>query len=200
MSVPPVAAQQPAESTATAPIRVRVRTLSQLFNSMDPSPFRERDLDPQAETFIVDWARELIPRHGAHRPLTIRIELTGEEVPDDGPALVRDALATFFTHAARHEGARLRRLLRDGRLSLAIGLGFLAACGSLSAAVSGAADGTLALLASEGLLIGGWVAMWRPMEIFLYDWWPLARELRLYRRLAGARVELVGPAVSPGAR
>ena len=200
MSVPPVAPQPPAGGTATAPIRVRVRTLSQLFNSMDPSPFRERDLDPQAETFIVDWARELIARRGAHRPLTIRIELTGEEVPDDGLALVRDALATFFSRAAQHERARLRRLLRDGRLSLAIGLGFLAACVSLSATVSSAATGTPALLASEGLLIGGWVAMWRPMEIFLYDWWPLARELRLYRRLAGARVELVGPPAGSGSR
>jgi hypothetical protein len=39
-------------------IALRVGELRQLFNSIDPSPFRERDLDPQAEQFIVDWARE----------------------------------------------------------------------------------------------------------------------------------------------
>ena len=27
-------------------IAIRVRTIMQLFNSLDPSPFRERDLDP----------------------------------------------------------------------------------------------------------------------------------------------------------
>ena len=40
----------------------------------------------------------------------------------------------------------------------------------------------------ESLLIGGWVAMWRPLEVFLYDWWPLWRRRNLYRRLAAATV------------
>jgi len=25
----------------------------------------------------------------------------------------------------------------------------------------------------ESLLVGGAVAPWRPLEIFLYDWWPI---------------------------
>jgi hypothetical protein len=36
----------------------------------------------------------------------------------------------------------------------------------------------------ESLLIGGWVAMWRPLELFLYDWWPIRAEARLYDRLS----------------
>jgi len=40
-------------------IEVRVADLKQLFNAMDPSPFREKDLDPEAEEFIGGWAREL---------------------------------------------------------------------------------------------------------------------------------------------
>ena len=39
-------------------IEVRVRELRQLFNAIDPSPFNERDLDPSAEEFILEWARE----------------------------------------------------------------------------------------------------------------------------------------------
>jgi hypothetical protein len=42
----------------------------------------------------------------------------------------------------------------------------------------------------ESLIILGWVANWKPIEIFLYDWWPLARRRDLYRRLANASVEL----------
>ncbi len=45
-------------------------------------------------------------------------------------------------------------------------------------------------LVEQSFLILGWVANWRPLEIFLYDWWPLARRRRLYRRLAAAAVEL----------
>jgi hypothetical protein len=32
--------------------------------------------------------------------------------------------------------------------------------------------------------------MWRPLEIFLYDWWPLRRMVRLYRKLAAMPTEL----------
>jgi hypothetical protein len=37
-------------------------------------------------------------------------------------------------------------------------------------------------IAEEGLLIVGWVAMWRPLEIFLYDWRPIWRRCRLYAK------------------
>jgi len=33
--------------------------------------------------------------------------------------------------------------------------------------------------------------MWRPMQIFLYEWWPLVRRGRIYRNLSRAEVVLV---------
>jgi hypothetical protein len=42
-----------------AVIEVHVGELKQLFDAIDPSPFRDRDLDPKAEEFIVGWARDL---------------------------------------------------------------------------------------------------------------------------------------------
>jgi hypothetical protein len=42
----------------------------------------------------------------------------------------------------------------------------------------------------ESLTIFGWVANWRPIEIFLYDWWPIVRRRNLYQRLSAAQVEL----------
>jgi len=42
----------------------------------------------------------------------------------------------------------------------------------------------------ESLLIFGWVANWRPIEIFLYEWWPIVRRRNLYQRLAAAQVDL----------
>jgi len=47
------------------------------------------------------------------------------------------------------------------------------------------------LLLKESLLIGGWVAMWRPMQIFLYEWWPIVRRGRIYRNLGRAIVNVV---------
>src|SRR5215469_16180756 len=42
-----------------AVIEVHVGELRQLFDAIDPSPFRERDLDSKAEEFIVGWAKDL---------------------------------------------------------------------------------------------------------------------------------------------
>jgi hypothetical protein len=51
-------------------------------------------------------------------------------------------------------------------------------------------SGRVGGLVREGLLIGGWVAMWRPLEIFLYDWWPIRADIRLYNRLSAMPVQI----------
>ena len=43
----------------------------------------------------------------------------------------------------------------------------------------------------ESIVIGAWVALWRPLEIFLYDWWPILAEARLYDRLSAMQVRVV---------
>lgn len=64
------------------------------------------------------------------------------------------------------------------------------ACRWRSAISSGISDGGFAALLQEGLLIGGWVAMWRPLEVFLYDWWPILGEVRLLDRLSQMPVRI----------
>jgi hypothetical protein len=94
----------------------------------------------------------------------------------------------------------LHELFRVGRLSLAIGACALIACvagGRLLIEAFGDTPLTRAL--AEGLLIMGWVANWRPTEIFLYDWWPLLQRRRLYRRIASAPVRIIAQAVEPRA-
>jgi hypothetical protein len=40
--------------------------------------------------------------------------------------------------------------------------------------------------------------MWRPMEIYLYDWWPLRNRGRTYARLSQMPVEVIHrPHTSP---
>jgi hypothetical protein len=50
---------------------------------------------------------------------------------------------------------------------------------------------TLEKIPQEGFFILGWVAMWRPLQIFLYDWWPVLHYRRLYGRLAAMPVKVV---------
>ena len=49
-------------------------------------------------------------------------------------------------------------------------------------------DGTIRQILREGLMITGWVAMRRPLEVLLYDWWPMVRQRRLCARVLRARI------------
>jgi len=167
-------------------ISLKLRDMNQLFNSMDPSPFIEKDLDDDAEEFIVSWAQEFSPK----APLKLRIYL--DQWPAEDPKeLIRTAVHNHFAHGAQITNLEFKRLMRQGRTSLFIGLLFLAACLILSKMLLGHQAGTWAAIVRESLTIAGWVAMWRPMQIYLYDWWPLLRRSRIYAKLSHMPVELV---------
>lgn len=177
-------------------ISLRLRDISQLFNSMDPSPFIEKDLDDDAEEFILSWAQE----YAADAALRLRIyldqepagerdEKTGQEV--DPREMVKTAVHNHFAHRAQLTHHELTRLLKQGRTSLLIGTAFLSACLVSSQVFLGRDTGTGAAIVRESLNIAGWVAMWRPMQIYLYDWWPVRRRERVFAKLSGMPVELL---------
>ena len=88
-------------------------------------------------------------------------------------------------------GRRLRELFRVGRTSLVIGLVALASAIALGDFLAALMKGSrIAEIVRESLTIGGWVSMWRPLEIFLYDWWPIRSEARLSDRLAAMPVRI----------
>jgi len=171
---------------ASSVIEVRVTELRQLFNSIDPSPFRERDLDPRAEAFIVEWAREL-PRDA---PLALLVHLERACGPEDETAMLGDAIHEYFSQRALSSRRQLRELFRRGRISLVIALAFLSAALAASDLIGSISERRFAAVFREGLLIGGWVAMWRPLEVFLYDWWPVRAEARLSERLSTMPVRI----------
>jgi len=168
-------------------IEVHVAELRQLFNAIDPSPFREKDLDINVEEFIVEWARDL-PRD-AKLALLVHLDRSAELGKES--EVLRAAIREFFSRRSESSQRRLRHLFRVGRTSLLIGTGFLTASFLASNFVTRAYQGLpLSDLLRESLLIGGWVAMWRPLEIFLYDWWPIQSEVRLYDRLSAMPVQI----------
>jgi hypothetical protein len=170
-----------------ANLELRLRSLDQLFNSMDPSPFLEKDLDPDAEQFIREWALE--PHH---RDRDLRIHLHLEQEPGEGDArtLASEAIQHFFAYQARIERGVFRTLMRDGQVSLAIGVLFITACLTAASLIPGQESNHFLRALSESLLVAGWVGMWRPIEIFLYDWWPVRRRIRVFDRLAHATIDV----------
>jgi hypothetical protein len=113
------------------------------------------------------------------------------EAAQDAGGALQEAFSRYFRYRAETTRASLGELFRIGRYSLAVGVLVLALCiggGQLIVCLPGSQH--FGPLAREGLVILGWVANWRPIEIFLYDWWPIARRRSLFERLARADVQV----------
>ena len=173
------------EARRSGEIRVRSPTLRQLFDPMDPSPVTRKDLLPNVAEFIVSWGRE-IP---AKTPLALVIHVD-DPSPEDEARVAITGIHAFFDERAVVNRRALRRMFRVGRISLLIALVVLALAIAGGEALRGTGS-PFARAVGSTLEIGGWVAMWRPLELFLYDWWPIQADIRLLRRLAAMDVRIV---------
>jgi hypothetical protein len=137
---------------------LRAQSGKQFFNVIDPSPFRDKDVDPKAEEFIVGWAKDL-PRDAS---LALVVDLDREAGLPDEAAVLREAIHEFFSQRAQAYRRRLRELLRVGRTSLLIGLVALASAIALDDFLAGLMKGSrIGDIVRESFTIGGWVSMWR---------------------------------------
>jgi hypothetical protein len=184
-AIPAAAGSEALSQDGRRHIELKVRNINALFNSLDPAPFREKDLDASAEAFIVGWAEEF----PVGTLLSLRIHV--QEAPtEDSTPMVREAVHNYFAYRGGIAKMELRRLLKQGRISLLIGIAFLSTCLLVKAYLLPDPGGPVGEVLRESLAIAGWVAMWEPMQIYLYGWWPLRRRGKLYANLAHMPVEV----------
>ena len=167
-------------------IELRLESVNQLFNSFDPSPFHQKELDIEADRYIFTSAQEI----GSDKPFKLRIFLPAPALESVDPASRQTAIRSHFIYRLQTARRDLRHELRRGRVSFAIGLAFLIICMAGRELTLSFLPSALQRMIGEGLLILGWVAMWGPLEIFLYGWWPIAGSCRLLERLALLNVDL----------
>lgn len=167
-------------------IDIRLNTSQQLFDRRDPSPFRERDLDENAIDYI-RAAAEDIPLSRALKLVLVLEEPASASLP---AAEIESAIRAQF----EYERGRVNRLLRQqrqfGHVALGVGLTVLVLLLSLARMAEGLPGGHAREILREGLVITGWVAMWRPLEVLLYDWWPHVQHRKQIARILAAEVEV----------
>lgn len=177
-----------AAKRAMQSLELSIANPMQLFNSMDPAPFRERDLDVEVVAYILEWAHET----ARDAPLGLHVTLPRGSGFEGAAGVLADAVHESFRQRASSNRRKLKRLFRDGRHSLLIGLSFLAMAIFISDYISGLiSNESSAWLLQESVVIGGWVALWYPLNIFLYDWWPIRAEIRLFDRLGNMEVSVL---------
>jgi hypothetical protein len=123
-------------------------------------------------------------------PLSLTIHL--ERMPAVDPTVwMTEAVHNFFAYRANLNRLEFRRLMTQGQTSLMVGLAFLAGCLAIRNLLLGKVTAPWAGVVRESLTIAGWVAMWRPVQIYLHDWWPLLRRGRVYAKLSRMPVQVI---------
>ncbi len=171
-----------------SPIQVRVPTVEHIFNPMDPTPLEERSLNQEVADWIEEWAEDL----DKDQEITVEIYVADGRFSGREQAII-NGLHNHFEYRQWQSSRQLSKLLREGRFSLVIGIVAIAGFTSAGRLIGASSNPVLEVM-HQGLSVLGWVSMWKPMEIFLYEWWPIRREGRACRRLSEAAVTF--PAVA----
>lgn len=115
----------------------------------------------------------------------LHIRVPAAQIDANLERALRTALDGYCDGRRQEADRALRKLRQAQRGALRMGLLFLVVCLMLST-LSGQVQALPAFvrrLATEGFLIAGWVGMWRPLELLLFDWWPHVRAKKLYQRI-----------------
>lgn len=177
-------------------VDIQLRSSRQLFDGRDPAPFRERDLDEHAVEYLLAAAEEL----PAGTPMMVVFHISEEPKPYLASEIIVEAVTAHFEYELNLLQRHVRDFVRQGQVTFCIGILILIVCLSSAGFLSNWVAGSPRYVLREGLIIIGWVAMWRPIELLLYGWWPfLAKRRRLNRVLEAEIVVRHVPSASGSA-
>lgn len=167
-------------------LRIELGSLEELFDAPDFDPLAGRVEELSGLERLANRLRPLPPA-----PVSVCIVLPASERAPDLEQRCRVALREVLERRIERNRNAVSSLREEGRATLWRGLLFLALCllGSSLLGTTGVLPRYLEHYIDEGLIIAGWVALWYPLDVLLYQRWPLGRERRLYENLRDMRLE-----------
>jgi hypothetical protein len=168
-------------------IEIKLTSVIQLFNSFDPAPFYEKEIDTEAEHYIVETVEDF----PAKTKFLIRIFLPSSLVTSQEAKKIIPAIHNHFQYKMLVADRKFRAKFRFGRWSLLVGFSFLAIAIAASELIATMATSLLPQLLSYSLVIIGWAAMWEPVTVILYELWPIIRMKKVYEKISTMEIEVL---------
>jgi hypothetical protein len=169
----------------TAEIKLQLQNITELLQI--PVSFNSKNtLKSDAEEFIVEEA-EALP---AKAPINIKVHLSVSSIKykdDIGPSIQR-----HFSYRREQSQNEYKRIFKYGWRILFIALSLLAMIFTITEiAFYYFPDNKPLLFIHESFIILSWVALWRPLELLLYEWYPVKTDINIYSRLEHSNVQVI---------
>jgi hypothetical protein len=169
-------------------IEITLSSVIQLFNSYDPAPFHEKELDTAAEHYIVDTIKDF-PKKTAFK---IIIYLPPDIASTERARKIPQAIHNHFAYKMLVQDRKFRERFRHGRFTLLIGLTFLAIALFARQEIPPRIESQLfAQIFADALLIIGWAAMWEPITVLLYELWPIIQQKHTFEKISTMDIEIL---------
>jgi len=168
-------------------IEIKLSSIIQLFNSFDPAPFHEKELDTAAEHYIIDTVEDL-PHKTQFR---IVIYLPPELAASDAAKKISPAIQNHFQYKTLVAERKFRSRLKYGRFTLVLGLSFLFFSLVVGQYILSVTSSFVSQLIASALLIAGWAAMWEPVTVLLYELYPLVQKKKTYQKISLMEIEIL---------
>ena len=168
-------------------IQITLSSVMQLFNSFDPAPFHEKELDSAAEHYIVDTVKDF-PKKTEFK---ILIYLPPDIASTDRAQKIPQAIHNHFEYRTHVQDRKFRLRFRHGRSTLLIGLTFLAIALVSREMTTQIANRFFGQLLADALLIIGWAAMWEPITVLLYELWPIIQQKQIYEKISRMEIDIL---------
>jgi len=168
-------------------IEIKLSSVMQLFNSFDPSPFHEKELDSVAERYIVETVKDFPQKTRFKMNIYLPPDIAGT----DRAMKIPSAIQNHFEYKMLVAEKKFRSHFRHGRSTLLIGLTFLTLALLARQLVSALENHIIAQLFADALLIFGWAAMWEPITVLLYELWPIIQQKKIFEKISKMEIEVL---------
>jgi hypothetical protein len=148
--------------------------------------YGKRMLNHNVEEFLIEESE----KHPYRTAIYLKVYLHPNPLDKSGE--IETAIHQHFAYRKNKSLKQLSRTLQLGWRSLLIAILFLSLLVSFTLIViRQMPEGGLSIIFREILIILGWVALWRPADLLLYEWRQFKRDANLFERLEGCKIEVI---------
>jgi hypothetical protein len=165
-------------------ISVAIESYANIFNELDPAPFRKKDLDQDLRDYLEDSSVDIPLKYD----VVLRFNVSGEAKNTEKEEKIRVGLKTYFSFVKDLLGDNIRKSYEKSVVYVFGAFVLLSASYLLRLLLI---SNIFFSILIEGITIGGWVFLWEAISTFAFRTRDVKNRCRQYKRLADAPIQFI---------
>lgn len=160
---------------------VSVESYEHIFNQLDPSPYKQRDLDPDLLDYLLICSEDIPFPY----PLQISLKMPSSQQDLFREKEITAGIRNNFAHWVHLKKTRIRRIQKKAFTYMLVSISLI----TFSTLIRNIIPALIELtFIPEGLMIGGWVFMWEAISLLFIHMDEERDPVKHYQRLLDSKI------------